>query len=437
MSPGFLARMWDRVRESLWFIPGLMALASCVVAAAVPTIDRVLGGEWVDAVPLLFSGTPDGARAVLSTIATSTITVAGVVFSMTIVALQLASSQFGPRLLRTFMRDRSTQMVLGVYISGFLYCVLIMPGINTGGDEAFVPNIAVTLAIVYAVIELALLVYFIHHVARSIQADAVIGAVSAELASVTDALFPEDAGEPAGDVNGAAFVEGEPRIVVRAVSSGYVRFVDADELVALASEIDGKVRMEVGPGDFARVGTPLASMWASGELVEAIGDRVRGVIFLGANRTALQDVTFVFGQLAEMAMRALSPGINDPQTAVHCVDRIGAGLGRIASRPMPAAVRADDDGVPRLHADPLSLETLLASTVDPIARCAAPHLHVLMQLFDGLTHVASVARREADRAAVVAATERIAERAVGDWVRGEDAERVREGAGAVRRAAGD
>ncbi|MFG0282949.1 MAG: DUF2254 domain-containing protein [Phycisphaerales bacterium JB039] len=409
LVPDTALQLWDRVRTSLWFVPGLMALGAAVLAGLAPAVDGAVSDDLLRRAPFVFSGSPVAARAVLTTIATSMITIAGVVFSMTIVALQLASSQFGPRLLRTFLRDRGNQLVLGAFVAIFLYCILLLPRVDAQEESPFIPHISVTLAVIGALVGLGMLVYFIDHVAQSIHADAIILSVSRELEGVIDELFPESIGaqQPDGEV---APPQAAPALV-RASSDGYVRFINGDALLRIAAEADLMVRLEVAPGGYVVHGDVLAHVWPEDSTKEDAVDAIRRGILIGSHRTTLQDVTFAFEQLTEMALRALSPGINDPNTAGHCVDRIGSGLARMVGRPIPSRVRHDEAGAARVIAEPTSLEQVLRSTAEPIARNASVHLPVWLRLMIALQGAHARARREADRVLLGETAARVAEAA--------------------------
>lgn len=392
----------ERVRESLWFIPGLIAIAAAVLAILTPPLERFIGDTFLKDFPLLFSGRPVGARAVLTTIAGSMISIAGVVFSMTIVSLQLASSQFGPRLLRTFLRDRGNQTVLGTFVGIFLYCVLVLPSVDSSDGSEFVPRVAVSFAVLLAVLGLAMLVYYIDHVAQSIHANAVIQAVSDELEGVIDELFPADVGQPAeiddaNDVVAAAGGGSTREHAVKPAGSGYLRYVNANRLLSMATQAGGIIRIDVSPGEFVTPRTRLATVLNVLELGDADERRMRDCFALGPHRTTLQDLVFSFDQLAEMAGRALSPGINDPNTAIHCIDRMGSGLVRLVARPLPSSIRRDEQGAPRLIAPPVGLAQVLQGPFDLVARCATSQLAVSIRLMEVLRAAHDVAHRSEDQ----------------------------------------
>jgi uncharacterized membrane protein len=183
-----------QLRSSYWFVPSVMALLSIGVALGMIVVDQSVGEDGIQGYWWIYAGGPDGARAVLATVAGSIISVAGVTFSIKIAALTLASQQFGPRLLRNFMADRGNQFVLGTFIATFLYCLLVLRTVRSWEDAEFVPHLSVTLGVLLAVASLGVLIYFIHHIAASIQASNVIARVSGELQAAIDRLFPEDLG---------------------------------------------------------------------------------------------------------------------------------------------------------------------------------------------------------------------------------------------------
>jgi uncharacterized membrane protein len=186
-----LLKLWDSLRATFWLVPTLMAIMAIGLSFAMVALDEAVGNRVLEKVGWVWAGGPEGARGLLSTVAGSMITVAGVVFSITIVALSLASSQYGPRLLRNFVRDKGNQIVLGSFIATFVYCLLVLRTVRGDDGAHFVPAIAITLGMVLTLASLGVLIYFIHHVSISIQAATIIGLVSHELNEVIERLFPE------------------------------------------------------------------------------------------------------------------------------------------------------------------------------------------------------------------------------------------------------
>lgn len=345
-----LQKLWEGIRAGYWFIPSLMAAGATGLAFGMITLDREFGSEIVDKLGWIFSGGPEGARQVLSTVASSMITVAGVTFSITIVALTLASSQFGPRLLNNFMRDTGNQIVLGTFIATYLYCLLILRTIH-GAEEIgrFVPNLSITVGVLLGVASLGVLIFFIHHVAVSIQAPNVIGSVADDLHHTIDRLYPKQIGRGSPSAH-ASDVEREipadfesASCSILATHNGYIQAVDQDEAIDLAKKHDLLLRFEHRPGDFLLRDDVLVRAWPGERVDDEVAAQVRRLFVLGAQRTPRQDVKFSVDQLVEVAVRALSPGINDPFTAVNCLDRLGAGLCHLARREIPSGFRRDQD----------------------------------------------------------------------------------------------
>ncbi|MFI9653713.1 DUF2254 domain-containing protein [Guyparkeria sp. GHLCS8-2] len=400
-------KYWEALRSSFWFIPAMLVAGAVALAAVAGRVDRLTVVEGWLAIGWSFTGGAEGASAVLGIIAGSMATIAGVVFSMTLVTLSLASSQLGPRLLRSFMRDPPTQIVLGTYVATFLYCVLVVLTIRRSDAYAFVPQLSVTLGVLLAVISLGMLIYFIHHVAISIQANQVIARVGSELIDVLEGLFPETIGQgPAGksaEIPGAAFLrllsrEGEP---VGASGDGYLQFVDASALMALAVREDVVIRLECRPGHYVVAGRPLLRVWPASQRGDEFAREVNAAFALGNQRTPGQDIESAINELVEIAVRALSSGINDPFTAIACVDRLGSAFCRLATREMPSPYRYDSKGQLRVIAPSPSFPTMLDAGFDQIRQHGRANVAVSIRLMDTLALITAFAHRPADRAALL------------------------------------
>ncbi|MFN2431287.1 MAG: DUF2254 domain-containing protein [Gemmatimonadota bacterium] len=392
-----VSQLWEALRASFWFLPSLMAAAAVALSFASIELDERVGDEWLGSLGWMYVNRPEGARALLSTVAGSMVTVAGVVFSITIVALTLASSQFGPRLLRNFMRDRGNQAVLGLFIATFLYCLLVLRTIHGEDDSAFVPHLAVTAGVVLAVGSMGVLIYFIHHVASSIQAENVIAVVARDLDGAIERQFPRD----------AAADEGVPpqelppdAAAVRARDSDYLQAVDTEGLVEFAAERDLVLHLRLRPGAFVTPGAVLASAGPVDRLDGEAADRIRAGFLLGTQRTITEDPEFAILQLVEVAVRALSPGVNDPFTAVACVDRLGAALCRLAARGAPSRHLLDEDGRLRLVVEIPTFSGLTDAAFHQIRQYARTSAAVTIRLLEALADVARETRTEEQREAL-------------------------------------
>jgi uncharacterized membrane protein len=410
-----LRNLWQSLQETFWFLPAVMTCAAFALAFVTIRIDEGInyqesgGPDWV------YTRGPEGARAILSTVAGSMITVAGVVFSVTVVALSLASSQFGPRLLRNFVRDRGNQIVLGTFVTTFVYCLLVLRTIRQMNGQEFVPHVSVTAAIMMALTSLGVLIYFIHHVSVQIQAPEIIANVGRELHQTIDRLFPEELGKDVPSNGGTLVEEDLPALrdarPVTARDEGYVLSVDNDRLMELAVEKDLLIRVIARPGSFVVKGSTLAEVAPGGRLDEEVQDQVEATFLLGGRRTPMQDAEYAVDQLVEVAVRALSPGINDPFTALACLDRLSAGLCHLAERKIPSPYRSDKEGALRVIARPASFPELAAAAFDQIRHYGSTSAPVLTRLLEAVALVLERASRVEDRVALlrhVLSTERAA-----------------------------
>jgi uncharacterized membrane protein len=391
-------KYWERVRGSLWFLPGLMALGAAGMAALTVWFDGRVPAEWVRGLGWVYNGGAEGASAVLGTVASSMMTITGLVFSLTLVALSQASTQFGPRLLRNFMRDTANQMVLGTFVATFLYCLLVLRTIRRADERLFVPHLSVTLGVAFALVSLGVLIYFIHHVAVSIQADEIIARVSGELERGIERMYPVKIGE--GEEAGAMErPRGEGKGIL-SEEEGYVELIDGEALMQAAEA--GEVVIEVGkrPGHYVSKGTVLARGWPAERVGEKVCAGVRGAYAVGASRSPAQDVEFTLLQLVEVAVRALSPGINDPFTAMTCVDRLGSALAGLAGRERPEAYRRGEGGKLRVIAEATRFERLLAAGFDQIRQASRGNVAVTLRVLEALEVVAGGVGRAEDFQAV-------------------------------------
>lgn len=377
-------RWWTAVRDSLWFLPAIFVIASGVLAFGMITIDR-LTPEFATSFPLIFGGGADGARGLLSSVAGSMITVAGVTFSITIVALQLASSQLSPRVLRNFMRDRSSQVVLGAFIGAFTYAILVLRSIRADaeGITAFVPSLAVSVGILYALLALGMFVYFIHHIASRIQLSAIV----ANIADETTAQVRRDWREGDDDDEPRGLPADRPARIT-AGASGYLQLVDLDGLRDLAAESDVVVRLEVTPGDWVQEDAPLFAVWPADRADDGLAELLRELITVGAQRSIEQDAAFGIRQLVDVGLKAISPGINDPTSASDCIVRLGQILVAAGRRAHPGRTARDDDGRLRLVVPYHDWDDLLGLAFDQMRQYSAGSADVSIALCGTLRTIA-------------------------------------------------
>jgi uncharacterized membrane protein len=370
----FLRQLVDRLRQSLWFLPSVAVVAAAVLSVVLVQVDRITP-DFATQYPLVFGGGPEGARGMLQAIASTVIAAAATTFSVTIVALTLTSSQFSPRVLRTFMGDRANQLVLATFMATFTYSILVLRTIRSAdenGAGAFVPSVAVTAAILLAVLSLAMLIYFIHHIATRIQVSQIAAAVANEAIATIDRTYPESGG---GTDERGVDDPAEPRLVgqpatLRARRSGYLADFDADALVAAGSHSDAVIRLEARPGEWVQRDVTLFSIWPAEAATDELGTELDRHLTLSSQRSMSQDVGFGIQQLVDIGTKALSPGINDPTTAITCLDRLCQILVELGGRDDRPAGRSDDDGRLRLIAELDDWEALVSLAFDQLRHFA-------------------------------------------------------------------
>ncbi|NJC09067.1 DUF2254 domain-containing protein [Polymorphobacter fuscus] len=386
-----------RLRDKYWFLPALAALTGLLAGIALVAIDISVGDDWLGQFETLHGSRPEGARAMLSTIAGSTITVAGVVFSITLAAVTYASGQHGPRLLTNFARDRGNQLTLGVFIGTYVYCLIVLRTIRTAGEDggasAFVPQFAVYGALGLALASIGVLIYFFHHVTDTIHINNVIARIARGLIAEIhrnekDGLADTDAARLSDPLDDVAVA------TLAADRAGYVESIDHEALVALASKHDLKLCVQCRPGDFIRIGTPLLAIDAA--QLPAHRDSLRDAFAIGDRRTDLQDLRFGFDELTEIAIRALSPGTNDPFTALACIDWLTAALSECERTVAPAAPTLGTVQS-RVSAISLTFADFIAATFAKMRQHAATEVQVKSATLHALETLAAGAMHPANR----------------------------------------
>ncbi len=406
-----LKRFWRNLRTSFWFVPSLIVAFSIALAEALIEADLSSSDQWLGRWPRLFVADAAGARAILSTIAGSMMTVVGITFSMTLVTLVLASSQYTSRILRNFIRDRVTQVVLGIFAGVFTYCLIVLRTIRGGDQTEFVASVAVSFGVLLAVGGIGVLIFFIHHIASSIQASSIIAAVAEETMTAVDRLFPGRLGQEPADGDGDQVLppsSSQRWQSIPAERNGYIERVDSTLLLHLAREHGTIVRMERGIGQFVVDGTPLASLALETPPDERIVAAVRAAYSISRHRTLEQDCAFGIRQIVDMAMRALSPSMNDTTTAVMCIDYLTAILARLASRDIPSFHRYDE-GKLRIIAIGQTFASLVAESFDQIRGSAGGNVAVMLRMLGALQTVAGLTSSPVRRRALCDQVQWIAE----------------------------
>ncbi len=397
---------WTLLRESFWFVPGLMVVGSIALAVILLTADASLVGqlpEW------MYAGGAGGARALLATIAGSMVTVAALGFSITIIALVLASTQFGPRLLTLFMRDVTSQWTLGMFAGTFAYCILVLRSIRDPGESGppFIPELSITVAIALTLLSVGALILFFHHVAVSIQAPKVVSVVARDLDRAIERLYPAALGIGGPPPPPEAIPSSDRDAVITASADGYVQVVDDAVLLDLATRHDLTVRLVIRPGLFVVRGNPVLIARPADRVDRLVEDRLRATLIVGDVRTAEDDIEFSVRQLVEVALRALSPAINDPFTAMAAIDWLGAALARLAVAELPSRYRYDDGGTLRVIADISTFGGIVHTIFSRIRHYGATSPVVLNRLLEAAVAFGPRVEDEADRELVRAECEAV------------------------------
>lgn len=384
-----LLKVWEEARSSYWFVPGLMAIGAILLSLFTVSLDSHLRARVLLSLGFIWSGGAEGARGLLQAVAGSMITVAGVTFSITMVALSLNSSQFGSRLLRNYMSDTGNQLVLGTFIATFIYCLLVLRTVRSDGNEEFVPYISVTVGLLLALLSLIVLIYFFHHMALSMQAPYVVGEVAVDLFKTIERLFPSGAGTGAPESREQQNKRDVPRDFeerarpLTAGMNGYIQAVDEKGLMGIARDHDLLLKLPLRPGHFLIEEEVLAYVWPGERLDDQIAHSLRTNFIVGKQRTHTQDVEFGIEQLVEVAERSLSTGINATFTALACIDWLGAALAKLLKKDFPSAYRYDDEGRLRIVlARPLTLTGVIDAAFNQIRQSARDNVAVYIRLLE-------------------------------------------------------
>jgi uncharacterized membrane protein len=380
---------WRRevLRTNLWLVPAVLVLAAVVLFVATYSLDLAAYNGVFRVPGWAISGGPDVARTVLIGIAAAVITVVGVVFSIVIVALTLTSTQFGPRMLRNFIRDRGTQLTLGTFVATFVYAVLTLGSVGQGAHGNFVPHISVTVTLVLMLADLAVLIYFLHHITIQIQLPQVIAGIAGDLQSAIE-LQAGDPSEGADAELASALIEnmaGQGGVVI-APRSGYLQYLEHRTLVSVATEVTAVIHVLFRPGHFIVQGQQYATVWPA-EAADSVTRELAAAHVTGPYRTLAQDVSFGVDQLVEIGIRALSTAVNDTFTALTCIDWIGDSLYQVTGRWQPTRVYRDATGAVRVITTETTWERLVERAFDKVRQAARGMPAVMIRQLDALAKI--------------------------------------------------
>jgi uncharacterized membrane protein len=408
-----LGKLWDSLHSSYWLVPTVMAILAIALAFATLTLDRAGYYGPIEKWGWIYTGGTSGAREVLSSVASSIISVAATAFSITIVALQLAASNYSPRLLRNFMQDTGNQVVLGTFIGTFVYCLLVLRTIRGDGDDynQFVPQVSVTVGLLLALASISVLIYFIHHAATIIQVSHIIMGVGIDFHGAIERLFPEKLGrslpkpKPHSQTIPANF--DRDACPVKAKNSGYLQGIDNEELMKIAGKCQLLLQIKSRPGHFIVQGSDLVMVFPGHCVNRKLCQQINDAFMFGRQRTEQQDVEFPINQLVDIALRAISPGINDPTTAIECIDQLSAGLSHLAQREIPSPYRYDDDNNLRVIAEPFTFAGLTDAAFNQIRQYGKSDVGVTIRLLEAIATIATYTSDPQGRAALLRHAEMI------------------------------
>jgi len=381
---------WRReaLRTSLWWVPTLEVGAAFLLFWGLYLLDRAAYNGSVKLPSWVISGTADASRQILAALAAAIITVIGVVFSVILVALTLAANQLGPRMLRNFMRDRGTQWTLGTFVATFAFAILVLISIGPGKHGDFVPHAAISAVLFLSLVDVFILIYFIHHIAVQIQLPYVIASIAGDVVkAIEDEAAPGTAGPSAGPSPREilAAMEAEHGIVT-ASESGYLQYVSHSKLVRIATEADAVIHLLYRPGHFIVAGRLLATVTPP-EAAPHVKEALRRAHLSGPYRSLTQDISFGIDQLVEIALRALSAATNDPFTALTCIDWIGDSLPQVALHWRPQVVHRDRAGYVRVIRTQASYDRLVQRGFEKVRQASLGMPSVMIRELQALKEI--------------------------------------------------
>ena len=389
---------WERIRTSFWFLSPLMALLGLLLAELMLALDRRIPYEVLVNSRLIISAEPSEQRALLFGMAAATLGTAGIVFSLATVPMSIAASQFGSRLLRAFLNDPQTQLVIGCFAATIVYCISVGLSIPLDAEVSELPFLATTTSVLLFVICFGSVIALVHHVGVVLQAPVITHRISRYLnraiitytrtRSATRLADPEEE-----RCRAEVSAVGRPAI---AAKTGYVDAIDGQRLVRVARQHEAVILLRAMPGDFVMEGDELALVWPAARLTDAVVAAIRKSYLLSAQRSLIQDVGFGINQLVEIALRALSPAINDPLTAMNCLDRLGDSLRLLVTNERAPTLLRDGDGNVRLFFSTAGFAELADAGLGPIRQYGRSSIMVLLRLLDVIAAVAPHAHRPED-----------------------------------------
>ncbi len=389
--------LFEKLKASFWFIPILMLLITIGSAIGFIYLDSRIQIPHNGVLRYLLPASVESARSILTIIAGAMMGVAGTVFSITLVVLTLASSQLGSRLVRNFMYDKLNQVVLGSYVSSFVYCLIILSSLKENDSFQFVPAISVLVALASAIAGIILLIVFIHHVSMSIQSDKVISDISEAMSKSIQKLFPKGIGhaeeKQTPDID-SLHLKYALKLEVWSKRSGYLQSIDGQGLINIAQDIDGIIILKHRPGDFLVQDMVLCEVHCNEENDKDVYEKIQNDFNIGKVRTPLQDAEFSIHQMVEVAARALSPGVNDPYTAIACIDNLTSVMCYLAGVEFPSPYRFDTKDKLRVITDNHTFSGMLNAAFNQIRQYGKGSPSVMIRLMEAMNIINTYAKNK-------------------------------------------
>ena len=402
---------WKELIATFWFVPTLTILAAIMLSIGMVYLDGHVSFTHTDLGRFFLVNSAASARSVLTTISSAMMGVAGTVFSVTLVALTLASSQFGPRLIKNFMYVRLNQVVLGSYVSTYLYCLFVLNAIRESDGYTFIPSLSILLAILATMVNIVLLIIFIHQIAVSIQANNVVTDIAIFIFNQVRTLFPEQIGDEADEESMVDSTEATAAYAeswsLKSPRSGYLQYIDGNSIIKHMAKHDALLKLHWRSGAHVVDGMEIGVLHSHVPLETKDADAVLGRFVIGRNRVAQQDVEFSIHQMVEIAVRALSPGVNDPFTAIACIDNLTSTMCYLAQVKFPSRFRYDDKDSLRLIANAFDFDDVLEAAFNQIRQFAGGSPAVIIRLMEALLTIDSFVKRDGQRDAVVKQAEMV------------------------------
>jgi len=388
---------WDSMKVSFWFAPAVMALVAILLSRTMYWVDGLIPNEMLENSHLILAGGVDEMRSILVNIATTTLATAGVVFTLLTLPLSTVAAQYGSRLLRVFLGDRTTQVVLGMFVATFVYCLSAATSIPPVEVQPDAPQVTATVGLFLMMVTFGSLILLVQHISTMLQAPNIAARAGAELLDVVRAEIP--AVSKGGSETRPSLAEADG-YAVRVTQVGYIQYIDPETVLTLAREHDLVIRLLCKPGCFVRAGRLVALAWPAGRVDEQLEEHIRHAFQIGNRRTPTQDVAYAVNQLVEMAVRAMSPAINDPYTAMTCLDYIGDGLALFIQQGEKASHYYDGEGKLRLLLEPVTFDELLSGAFDMLRHCSCDNASVLLHMLEVIDGIGEGVKSLEDRQAL-------------------------------------